>query len=108
MLEQGKVCALNSPVSINPGLARTIGTLMKQDFQRAVLNRIPKIESIASEQRLRGLERRRARPTCPMPRSRRSCAKSRTCPLLSTCSLGDESRVGVSEVWLDITKALLA
>ena len=45
MLEQGKVCALNFPVSINPGLARTIGTLMKQDFQRAVLNRIPKIES---------------------------------------------------------------
>ena len=45
MLEQGKVCALNFPVSLNPGLARTIGTLMKQDFQRAVLNRIPKIES---------------------------------------------------------------
>jgi hypothetical protein len=45
MLEQGKVCALNFPVSINPGLARTIGTLMKQDFQRAVLNRIPMIES---------------------------------------------------------------
>src|SRR6516162_7787263 len=45
MLEQGKVCALNFPVSLNHGLARTIGTLMKQDFQRAVLNRIPKIES---------------------------------------------------------------
>jgi hypothetical protein len=45
MLEQGKVCALNFPVSINPGLARTIGTLMKQDFQKGVLNRIPKIES---------------------------------------------------------------
>ena len=52
MLEQGKVCALNFPVSINPGLARTIGTLMKQDFQRAVLNRIPVIESIVSEQRV--------------------------------------------------------
>jgi len=41
LLEQGKVVALNFPVSLNPGLARTIGTLMKLDFQRAVLNRIP-------------------------------------------------------------------
>jgi hypothetical protein len=44
LIEQGAVCALNFPVSTNPGLARTIGTLMKQDFQRAVLNRIPAIE----------------------------------------------------------------
>jgi hypothetical protein len=44
LLEQGKVCALNFPVAMNPGLARTIGTLMKQDFQRAVLNRIPAME----------------------------------------------------------------
>lgn len=44
LLEQGKVCALNFPVSANPGLAKTIGTLMKQDFQRAVLNRIPQME----------------------------------------------------------------
>src|SRR5262249_30544567 len=35
----------NFPASVNPGLARTIGTLMKQDFQRAVLNRIPRLES---------------------------------------------------------------
>ena len=35
------MCALNVPVAMNPGFARTIGTLMKQDFQRAVLNRIP-------------------------------------------------------------------
>jgi hypothetical protein len=41
LLEQNKVCALNFPIGMNPGLARTIGTLMKQDFQRAVLNRIP-------------------------------------------------------------------
>jgi len=41
LIEQGKVCALNFPVAMNPGLARAIGTLMKQDFQRAVLNRIP-------------------------------------------------------------------
>ena len=44
LIEQGKVVALNFPVSLNPGLAKTIGTLMKQDFQRAVLNRIPKME----------------------------------------------------------------
>jgi hypothetical protein len=44
LIERGTVCALNFPVSANPGLARTIGTLMKQDFQRAVLNRIPAME----------------------------------------------------------------
>ncbi|MCX6592330.1 MAG: TraM recognition domain-containing protein [Acidobacteria bacterium] len=44
MIESGKVVALNFPVSANPGLARAIGTLMKQDFQRAVLNRIPAME----------------------------------------------------------------
>ena len=44
LIEQGSVCALNFPVSTNPGLARAIGTLLKQDFQRAVLNRIPRIE----------------------------------------------------------------
>src|SRR5579859_4304068 len=44
LLKQGKVCALNFPVSTNPGLARAIGTLLKQDFQRAVLNRIPLME----------------------------------------------------------------
>ncbi|MCC6589074.1 MAG: TraM recognition domain-containing protein [Bryobacterales bacterium] len=47
LIEQGKVCALNFPVSLNPGLARAIGTLMKQDFQRAMLNRIPAMESQA-------------------------------------------------------------
>ncbi len=45
LLERGRVCALNFPVAMNPGLARTIGTLMKQDFQRAVLNRIPRMET---------------------------------------------------------------
>jgi hypothetical protein len=44
LIEKGVVCALNFPVSANPGLAKTIGTLMKQDFQRAVLNRIPRME----------------------------------------------------------------
>ena len=45
LIEAGKVCALNFPVSLNPGLAKTIGVMMKLDFQRAMLNRIPKIES---------------------------------------------------------------
>ncbi len=44
LIESGAVCALNFPVSANPGLAKAIGTLMKQDFQRAVLNRIPRME----------------------------------------------------------------
>jgi len=44
LVEQGAVCALNFPVAANPGLAKTIGALMKQDFQRAVLNRIPQME----------------------------------------------------------------
>lgn len=43
LIEHGRVCALNFPVAMNPGLARAIGTLMKQDFQRAVLNRIPRL-----------------------------------------------------------------
>src|SRR5258708_30560030 len=43
LLEQGKVIALNFPVSMNPGLARAIGVMLKMDFQRAVLNRIPHI-----------------------------------------------------------------
>lgn len=44
LIESGVVCALNFPVSLNPGLARTIGTLMKQDFQRAMISRIPRLE----------------------------------------------------------------
>src|SRR5262249_16517118 len=44
LLEQGKIVALNFPISLNPGLARIIGTLLKLDFERAVLNRIPGIE----------------------------------------------------------------
>ena len=45
LVEAGKVCALNFPVVLNPGLAKAIGVMMKLDFQRALLNRIPKIES---------------------------------------------------------------
>src|SRR4030095_414908 len=42
---QGKVCALNFPVSLNPGLARALGTFLIMDFQRAVLNRIPEMSA---------------------------------------------------------------
>src|SRR6266853_752239 len=49
LLEQGKVIALNFPVSMNPGLARAIGVMLKMDFQRAVLNRIPNIASLPEE-----------------------------------------------------------
>jgi hypothetical protein len=45
LLEQGKVIALDFPASLNPGLARIIGTLLKLDFERAVLNRIPQMEN---------------------------------------------------------------
>lgn len=41
LIDQGKVVALNFPIAMNPGLARALGTMLKQDFQRAVLNRIP-------------------------------------------------------------------
>jgi hypothetical protein len=44
LIEEGKIVALNFPVAMNPGLAKTIGTLMKQDFQRAMLTRIPQME----------------------------------------------------------------
>jgi len=44
LLEQGAVCALNFPVGMNAGLAKAIGVMMKLDFERAVLNRIPQIE----------------------------------------------------------------
>jgi hypothetical protein len=45
LIENGKVCTLNFPVAMNPGLARALGVMMKLDFQRAVINRIPEIES---------------------------------------------------------------
>ena len=49
LVENGKVCALNFPVSVNPGLAKAIGVMMKLDFERAVLNRIPQIEAHADQ-----------------------------------------------------------
>jgi hypothetical protein len=47
LIEQGKVIALNFPAAMNPALARGLGTMLKQDFQRAVLNRIPKMTAEA-------------------------------------------------------------
>jgi hypothetical protein len=43
LIESGKVVALNFPAAANPGLARAIGTMLKQDFQRAMLMRIPRL-----------------------------------------------------------------
>jgi hypothetical protein len=45
LIEKGKVIALNFPAAMNPALARALGTMLKQDFQRAVLNRIPKMSA---------------------------------------------------------------
>src|SRR5712664_503264 len=45
LLEQGSVCALNFTIGMNAGLAKDLGVMMKLDFERAVLNRIPKIET---------------------------------------------------------------
>jgi hypothetical protein len=39
------VCGLNFPIGMNAGLAKAIGVMMKLDFERAVLNRIPHIEA---------------------------------------------------------------
>ena len=45
LIEQGKVCCLNFPVGMNPGLARALGVMMKLDFERAVINRVPQMEA---------------------------------------------------------------
>jgi hypothetical protein len=41
LIESGAVVGLNLPVALNPALAKTIGTMMKIDYQRAVQLRIP-------------------------------------------------------------------
>jgi hypothetical protein len=51
LIDQGKVIALNFPIAMNPGLARALGTMLKQDFQRAVLNRIHRMERDPSASR---------------------------------------------------------
>ena len=45
LINQGKVCALNFPIGMNPGLAKALGVMMKLDFERALLNRIPQMET---------------------------------------------------------------
>ncbi|MGH9343788.1 MAG: TraM recognition domain-containing protein [Terriglobia bacterium] len=45
LIESGAVVGLNFPVALNPALARTIGTMMKIDYQRAVLLRIPRMDA---------------------------------------------------------------
>jgi hypothetical protein len=45
LIETGKVVSLNFPVALNPALAKTIGTMMKVDYQRAVQLRIPKMDA---------------------------------------------------------------
>jgi hypothetical protein len=45
LIENGAVCALNFPIGMNAGLAKALGVMMKLDFQRAVLNRVPEMEA---------------------------------------------------------------
>ena len=49
LLETGHVLGLNFPVAMNPALARGLGVMLKLDFQRAVLQRIPKIAADPSK-----------------------------------------------------------
>lgn len=43
MIEQGKVIGINFPTAINPSLSKILCTMIKADFQTAMLNRIPKM-----------------------------------------------------------------
>lgn len=45
LIEAGKVIGLDFPVALNPALAKTIATMMKIDYQRAVQLRIPRMEA---------------------------------------------------------------
>jgi hypothetical protein len=44
LAENGRVCALNFPIAMNAGLAKALGVMLKLDFERAVLNRVPLME----------------------------------------------------------------
>jgi hypothetical protein len=44
LIESGNVVGLNFPTVLNPALAKIIGTMMKVDYQRAVLLRIPEMD----------------------------------------------------------------
>ncbi len=43
LIENGKVLAVNFPISANPALTKLVACLLKQDYQRCVLARIPKM-----------------------------------------------------------------
>ena len=45
LIERGKVVGLNFPTALNPALAKIIGTMMKVDYQRSVLLRIPEMDA---------------------------------------------------------------
>lgn len=45
LIETPTVLALNLPIAADESLARLIGTLLKQDWQRAVLQRIPRMQA---------------------------------------------------------------
>jgi hypothetical protein len=45
LIDHGAVCALNFPIGMNAGLAKALGVMMKLDFERAVLNRVPEMEA---------------------------------------------------------------
>src|SRR6266576_1914421 len=44
LVENGRGCALNFPIAMNAGLAKALGVMLKLDFERAVLNRVPVME----------------------------------------------------------------
>ncbi len=48
LIETSSVIALKLPIAEDEKLARVMGTLLKQDWQRAVLNRIPEIQGTPS------------------------------------------------------------
>ena len=51
LIKQGKIGAFNFPIAMNPGLARALGTMLKQDFQRAVLGRVHQMDRDAARSR---------------------------------------------------------
>jgi hypothetical protein len=44
LIEGGRIVGLNFPTALNPALSKVIGTMMKVDYQRAVLLRIPEMD----------------------------------------------------------------
>ena len=116
LIEQGKVIALNFPIAMNPGLARALGTMLKQDFQRAVLNRIHTdaaptrasagVRSCSSATSTRR-SRRRARTS---PRATRSSSPSRgrrkCIPIVATQSISSLRSTLTGESWRTLLQGL--